>query len=692
MTSCELQPKTSRPMLRALTMTTAALLVAAAAAPAPAAQESRRIVAVADIHGALDSFTAILREMGLVDEGLHWIGDNTILVQTGDFTDRGPQVRAVLDLLMRLQEEAPRRGGQVIVILGNHEAMNLAGFLRDGTPADTSAFVDENSEKRQAEAYEQWTEMRKARAKAMDLRTPRFTRAEKKAWEEKHPIGYVERMDALGPDGVYGRWLRQLPTAVRIDNLLFMHAGLNPEYGNLDTDAINERVSGELEKYDAIKQALVEMEMITPYADLADFIQAADELLLQMLRRLEETGERPDQAGQKLARQLEWVVNYTDWQLLAGEGLLWFRGLALWPEDEHAEEVAALLEQQGVDHIIVGHTTQLTGEIRVRFNGGVILSDTGMLAEVYRGRPSALEIKDGTFTAYYLGERKTLFADEAAQRAWIGLDGNPLPFDSDDGVLEFLRTAEIVAVEDVGTGKTQPRRVELERHGVRARAIFHSVDVRRQAVRIDGRFYAVFVDSWRSQIAGYWMARHLGLDNVAPTVERTIGGEVGSLQLWLENDGLRTNADRLRAGEYPQDVDSWLQQESNMRVFDALIFNDDRHAENVLVDGEWTLWMIDHTRAFQHNRAIRDPELLHRIDRRLLDRLRQLSPENVALAVGDYLERAQINAILTRRDAILEHFERLIRVEGEAAILYGGATPLALTSGLERATVGDRAA
>lgn len=129
-----------------------------------------------------------------------------------------------------------------------------------------------------------------------------------------------------------------------------------------------------------------------------------------------------------------------------------------------------------------------------------------------------------------------------------------------------------------------------------------------------------------------------------------------------------------------------------MRVFDALIFNDDRHAENVLVDGEWTLWMIDHTRAFQHNRAIRDPELLHRIDRRLLDRLRQLSPENVALAVGDYLERAQINAILTRRDAILEHFERLIRVEGEAAILYGGATPLALTSGLERATVGDRAA
>ncbi len=111
MKSYELQPTTPRPMVRALTLTIAALLFVAAASPAPAAQERRRIVAVADIHGALDSFTAILREVGLVDERLHWIGGDTILVQTGDITDRGPQVRAVLDLLMRLQEEAPRRGG-----------------------------------------------------------------------------------------------------------------------------------------------------------------------------------------------------------------------------------------------------------------------------------------------------------------------------------------------------------------------------------------------------------------------------------------------------------------------------------------------------------------------------------------------------------------------------------------------------
>jgi predicted MPP superfamily phosphohydrolase len=208
MTLHDFQPTTPRAphlLLRALTLMIATLLLAAAASPAPAAQESRRIVAVSDIHGALENFTAILREVGLVDEHLDWIGGDTIFVQTGDIVDRGPEVRATLDLLMRLQEDAPSQGGQVLVTLGNHEVMNLAGFLRDTTPADTAAFVDEHSQKRQADAYEQWQEMRTARAETMGQPAPRFTYDAQKAWEQEHPPGYAERMDAFGPEGVYGR-------------------------------------------------------------------------------------------------------------------------------------------------------------------------------------------------------------------------------------------------------------------------------------------------------------------------------------------------------------------------------------------------------------------------------------------------------------------------------------------------------
>jgi len=701
-------PRARCRMLRVMPLVLAALLLSPAASPAPAGQESRRVVAIADIHGALDSFTAILQEVGLVDDELHWSGGDTIFVQTGDIADRGPDVRAAMDLLMRLQEEAPGQGGEVIVVLGNHEAMNLASYFRDTSAADAAAFVDEDSEKRQDEAYDQWKKLREKRAKALGKRRPRFDRD---AWEEEHPLGYVERMDALGPDGVYGRWLRRLPTAVRIDNMLFMHAGLNPLYGDLDTDAINERISGELQKFDAAKQTMVDAGLITPYADLVDMIGGADDQLVAMLRRLEETGERPDLEGQELARTLEWVLDYADWQLLTRDGLLWFRGLAQWPEEEHAKEIAELLDKQGVDHIIVGHSVQLDGEIRTRFDGGVFLTDTGMLTAVYHGRPSALEIKDGTFTAYYVGERKTLLAEEILlpaaksevrsrfvpvvwrpsqsrgaahlappQRVWMGPDGEPLPFATDDHLLEFLRTAEIVSIEELDKGKTKPRRIELEKNGVRARAIFHTVDIYREQARVGDRFHAVFRDSWRAQVAAYWVARLLGLDNVAPTVERTVDGEAGSLQLWLENDGLRSNADRVRARDYPLDLESWLAQEWSMNVFDALIFNDDRHTDNVLVDGEWKLWMIDHTRAFQRDPSIRQPEKLNRIDRRLMEELRQLDEQRLEGAVGEYLEREQINAIMARRDAILEHFSELIRTLGAANVLYGVPGPSARTT------------
>ena len=74
--------------------------------PVAAASRSRRIVAVGDIHGAFDELTSILQEAGLIDEELRWSGGDAIFVQTGDFTDRGPNVRQCIDLLMRLQQEA----------------------------------------------------------------------------------------------------------------------------------------------------------------------------------------------------------------------------------------------------------------------------------------------------------------------------------------------------------------------------------------------------------------------------------------------------------------------------------------------------------------------------------------------------------------------------------------------------------
>src|SRR5688572_31374671 len=143
-------------MLRARLLVFAAGLALVACVAGTRAQTPRRIVAVGDIHGAHDQFVSVLTRAGLIDSGGGWTGGATTLVQTGDYTDRGAKVRAVLDLLMALEERARKGGGQVTTLLGNHEVMNIIGDLRDVTPEICLAFADAGSEKRRETAWTQY--------------------------------------------------------------------------------------------------------------------------------------------------------------------------------------------------------------------------------------------------------------------------------------------------------------------------------------------------------------------------------------------------------------------------------------------------------------------------------------------------------------------------------------------------------
>merc|ERR1719253_98135 len=62
-----------------------------------------------------------------MDESGAWTGGGSVLIQTGDVADRGPQELDVYKALFRLQDEAPASGGKVIILLGNHELLNLQG-------------------------------------------------------------------------------------------------------------------------------------------------------------------------------------------------------------------------------------------------------------------------------------------------------------------------------------------------------------------------------------------------------------------------------------------------------------------------------------------------------------------------------------------------------------------------------------
>src|SRR5687768_1332444 len=95
-----------------------------AASPLSAQSSPGRIVAVGDLHGDFAVWTAIARDAGLIDAKGRWAGGTTILVQAGDITDRGPDSLKIIRQLQKLQKEAAGVGGKVIVLIGNHEAMN----------------------------------------------------------------------------------------------------------------------------------------------------------------------------------------------------------------------------------------------------------------------------------------------------------------------------------------------------------------------------------------------------------------------------------------------------------------------------------------------------------------------------------------------------------------------------------------
>ncbi|MBP1621487.1 MAG: hypothetical protein H6Q02_2254, partial [Acidobacteria bacterium] len=163
--------------------------------PAPGA--AQRIVAVGDVHGELDGFTAILREAGLIDDSGGWVGGAATLVQLGDVLDRGPRPRAVFDLLMRLEAEAAGAGGRVVMLLGNHEAMNLLGITRDVNRDAFAEFVDEGSERRRADALAELERQRRRRAEELGGDSTLSGEAAEQ-WLAMHPPGFVEYSEALG--------------------------------------------------------------------------------------------------------------------------------------------------------------------------------------------------------------------------------------------------------------------------------------------------------------------------------------------------------------------------------------------------------------------------------------------------------------------------------------------------------------
>lgn len=261
---------------------------------------------------------------------------------------------------------------------------------------------------------------------------------------------------------------------------------------------------------------------------------------------------------------------------------------------------------------------------------------------------------------------------------WRDANGRPLPFSSHADAVEFLRTAEIVSMDDIGTGWTRPRRAVLRRGNIEARAIFRSLSLRQEAEVDPATGYArvaEFRDSATHEIAAYRLAALLELPFVPPTVRRIIDNREGTLQLWMEQ--AMSEQERVDGNVAPPHADWWGGVMGTLLIFDNLIYNADRNTGNLLIDSDWNVWFVDHTRAFQLERKLRNPENIRFCQRRLWERLNALTNDEITEALALYVDGRAIMALLARREKLIEHIEKLIEDNGEDAVLFDYSYDLA---------------
>ena len=236
---------------------------------------------------------------------------------------------------------------------------------------------------------------------------------------------------------------------------------------------------------------------------------------------------------------------------------------------------------------------------------------------------------------------------------------------------EFLKTAEIVGSEDIPEGVTKPIRIFLKKGEIEGSGAWKKVKGIRQG----------FLEGWQYEIAAYEMDKLLGLNMVPTTVEREFKGEKGSLQFWMkfEMSDLKRMDQNIEVPASKQD--NWTKRKYLMRAFDSLIANEDRTQENVRYTKDWRMILIDHSQSFRSSRkhtkklvygkkGIKERKLFRILPRVFVGKLKSLNFEIIRDAVGEYLTDKEIDAVLLRRDMILQVIEERIKKLGEDQVLY----------------------
>ena len=240
---------------------------------------------------------------------------------------------------------------------------------------------------------------------------------------------------------------------------------------------------------------------------------------------------------------------------------------------------------------------------------------------------------------------------------------------SPEAMEAFLLKARVSNLRDAGSGVTNSRRATLSDGQLTHDAHIQTVDIAQHVFESGRNTELNFKDTYRYNIAGYRVAKLIGLTTVPMSVERTVEGKVAAVTWWVD-DVQMDEKERMKTKSQGPDPVKTNKQIQIMRIWDELIQNRDRNQGNILWTHDWTMWLIDHTRAFRLNTNLLKPEQLARCDRGLLERLRAVTPEALAKAAGNSLTKQEQEALLARRDKIIKHYDERIARLGEPVVLF----------------------
>ena len=569
-----------------------------------------RIVAVGDVHGAYDALVVTLQKAGVIDGELRWSGGKTHLVSTGDVLDRGADSRRVMDLLMRLEQEAAQSGGRVHLLLGNHEVMNLVGDLRYVDDGEYAAYEDLDT----AGDRERWFRHYFAGRRAGGDET-----AARKAFARRAPPGFFGHRKALRYDGKYGKWLLTKPLIVVINDTAFAHGGLPPVVAERGLAGVNKTLKADLRAFVESLGTLQDIGILNPVDKFREYPLV-----------LEDVAAAGQLTGDALTAGLA-LVDAGQSPLFGPSGPTWYRGTASCSEVIEADALDRALDAIRASRVVIGHTTTRTLQIQQRLGGRVVEIDTGMLKETYGGSGNALILENGELRS--ISEDGTLRASLAPHPLRTGHDALEI---DEAGLARVLESGQITEVAAAG-------------------AAWRLVKVGLGDTTVDAVFRPLPGESrFVPELAAYELDRLLRLGMIPVTVRRDVDGVEGTLQ-FVPKLAL-TERERVAAGRGADPACALDKQRDAMLVFDALIDNDRRSPSTILFDpAEWQLMLVDHEGAFGTS-----PELPGELAGMELvvgnawrEALRSLDDALLRRELGDELSAERLEALAGRRDALI---------------------------------------